>query len=323
MQGRKPGEERVMATSTPTMSLVSRSGKLVSDAGLQSQNSDRSGIGTPIVQMQNRLTETRLSHHNFEISNVEYLEKVFSSVRQKLSQEEDQMLDVEVNGIVWGKICVSDNEGSSSSRTRLRAQSVYYQGHRFRAAWNIVRYFAKIDPESRKWNLWDLNDRMASYSLEKIFFATWQSNQAVESKGTRLLRFGALSRKDARIPCRYGQMERTNWKVLWFQTSFRIIWNRRRAIWARVKHFPRTHYYVTAPRDSDKNDDTRNQTRRIQRSDHLHLNVQWHRLVKRSKNVDECFPNSLKVTDYAQISKGTLVFSRSRKWRKTVRNAHL
>ena len=116
----------VMVKSKPTMSSVSRSvnrsptldsGVSYSQGnyGMQSQNSDlssieksiakadwRSGIGKPIAQIHNRLTETKLAHNNFQIFNVPYLKKVFTNVRQKFSRhEEDQMLDLEVNGIIW------------------------------------------------------------------------------------------------------------------------------------------------------------------------------------------------------------------------------
>ena len=50
-----------------------------------------------------RLTETRLTHHNFQSFDVPCLKKIIANVRQKLSrQEEAQMLDVEVNGRIWG-----------------------------------------------------------------------------------------------------------------------------------------------------------------------------------------------------------------------------
>ena len=50
----------------------------------------------------NRLSETRLTHHNVQIFNVNHLEKVFSNVRQKPSRPEGmKMLDVEANGMIW------------------------------------------------------------------------------------------------------------------------------------------------------------------------------------------------------------------------------
>ena len=47
--------------------------------------------------------ETSLVHHNFSrYSMMHHLERVFSNVRQKLSRPEgDEMLDVEVNGMIW------------------------------------------------------------------------------------------------------------------------------------------------------------------------------------------------------------------------------
>ena len=67
--------------------------------GVQSQHSDRSGIGQPTAQMPNRLAETRLTRHNFEILNVPHFEKVLANVLQKLSRQEgDKMQDFDVNG---------------------------------------------------------------------------------------------------------------------------------------------------------------------------------------------------------------------------------
>ena len=59
-------------------------------------------IGKPCAKTSNRLNEIRLTHHDFQIFNVDHLEKVFSNVRQKLSRLEwDEMLDVEINGMIW------------------------------------------------------------------------------------------------------------------------------------------------------------------------------------------------------------------------------
>ena len=87
-----------------------------------SKADQRSSIEKSIAKKQNRLTETRLTHHNLEILNATYLEKVFASVQQKLScLEEDQKLYLKVNVIIWGiNIRVSDTEGSSSSRVGLQ-----------------------------------------------------------------------------------------------------------------------------------------------------------------------------------------------------------
>ena len=46
----------------------------------------RSRLEKAIAIIQSRLAETRSTHHNFEIFNVPYLEKLFADVRQKLSR---------------------------------------------------------------------------------------------------------------------------------------------------------------------------------------------------------------------------------------------
>ena len=55
----------------------------------------RSGIVKPVSKMINRLGETRLTHHNFQILSVDHLEKVFSNVRQSLSRPQgEEMQDI-------------------------------------------------------------------------------------------------------------------------------------------------------------------------------------------------------------------------------------
>ena len=112
-----------------------------------------------------------------------------------------------------GNLHVRDHESSTSSRTRLPRESAYNQEYWLRASQNIVRHFAEFDPESQKWNLWDLNDRKEYDSMDEINFAAKQSNQAVNSKGTRLFWFRALSWKDSRTSCFKTQVERKNWMV--------------------------------------------------------------------------------------------------------------
>ena len=56
------------------------------------------------AETTNNFIGKKLSHHNFQISNVDHLEKFFSKVRQKLSR--DEMLDINVNAVIW-RISVS------------------------------------------------------------------------------------------------------------------------------------------------------------------------------------------------------------------------
>ena len=89
----------MVAKSKPTMSLVSKTSNRspTLDAGvfnspenfgMQNQSSDLSGIGKPMAQMMNRLTEPSLTHHTFEIVNVPHLERAFANARQKFSRQD-------------------------------------------------------------------------------------------------------------------------------------------------------------------------------------------------------------------------------------------
>ena len=105
----------------------------------------RSSIEKSIAKIQNRLTETRLTHHNFEIFNVPYFETVFADVREKLSrQREDKMLDLGVSGTICGIFV------SMTTKAAVHLGLVHNQEHRLRAAQDIVRCYARVDPGTRK-----------------------------------------------------------------------------------------------------------------------------------------------------------------------------
>ena len=147
MQERKTGEEeRVVAKSKPTMSLVSKTSNRspTLDAGvfnspenfgMQNQSSDLSGIGKPMSKTMNRLTEPSLTHHTFEIVNVPHLEKASANARQKFSRQEFKSATTKT-AMHLGPDC--------------EQKSVHCHEHRLRAAQNIIRYLGKFDPESKK-----------------------------------------------------------------------------------------------------------------------------------------------------------------------------
>ena len=111
----------------------------------------RSSTKKSCREEQNRLTETKLTHHNLQIFNRPYLEKVFANVRQKLSRpQDDQMLDLNVNVLTWG-LFVSDNGSCNSPRRELRKQPVHLKEHRLRRIPDVVRHHAETDlgPETR------------------------------------------------------------------------------------------------------------------------------------------------------------------------------
>ena len=62
----------------------------------------RSSTGRPVRGIQNQLSEVKLDHHNLQVSDFRYIEKVLTNFRQKLNRREgDQMLDQRVNVLIW------------------------------------------------------------------------------------------------------------------------------------------------------------------------------------------------------------------------------
>ena len=54
---------------------------------------------------------------------------------------------------------------------------------------------------------------MANYSMDEIYFDSGQSNQVVESRGTRLFRFRSLSGKYAQTSDGHGKNEKINFDL--------------------------------------------------------------------------------------------------------------
>ena len=120
----------------------------------------RSRIEKSIAKVKNRLTETRLTHHNF----TPYLGRVFANIRQKSRRRQNAGSQSQWENLV--NIHVSDNESSNSSRIGLRKKTCHFHEHH-------------TDFEQLK-TLFDVTRRLVlgqrteinGISLEKIYCAT-------------------------------------------------------------------------------------------------------------------------------------------------------
>ena len=269
--------------------------------GMQSPNSDRSGItssqvwhqyentrtgiGKPIAQIQNRLTETRLTHHNFEIFNVPHLKKVFADVRQKLSRQEgDQMQDLEVSWIIW-RMCVC--------RGRRR--------QRFISGW-IARtnlFITKNTDFEQLKTLFDISQSLIlghKSEIDGISAIEWHltpwrrstllHDRAINLSKTRVHVYADSALCLGKMHEHLAAMDRWKEQFGWFLGAtdqqelhgidgepFEFEWN----------VFPGHAAVELLCEIQLRMDNTRNQTRGIRRSDHLHVDVQWCRLDKRWK----------------------------------------
>ena len=66
------------------------------------ERSQRSSTGKLVRGIQNQVTEVKLDHHNLQVSDTRYIEKIFANVRQKLNRlESDPMLDTSKPFTMW------------------------------------------------------------------------------------------------------------------------------------------------------------------------------------------------------------------------------
>ena len=146
-------------------------------------------------------------------------------------------------------------------------------------------------------NFWNLYDRLEYNSMSEKYFVERQSCQTVKSNWTRFLWFGALSWENCWVSAISNVLESTNWVV---HAVSRIFWIG--PYWWRTSRirgdiFPGYHTGVTS--GNPKTDGGKSHSVwTVRRSDHLHVNVQWHWLgEKRNKQI--WMSNSSDVAAYA------------------------
>ena len=64
--------------------------------------------------IENQLARTRLDYHNMQISDNQYLKKVFENLRQKLNLSDDaDVLNEKTNVLIWGLFKSTTMEASA------------------------------------------------------------------------------------------------------------------------------------------------------------------------------------------------------------------
>ena len=135
--------------------------------------------------------------------------------------------------------------------------------------------------------------------------STLQHDKVIESSKTKV---HVYSDSVLCLGKRHGHPEAmVMWKdqLEYFQKSseYRIIWNRLRTSWVRVEHFPRTHCSADSPSDSGQNGSLSSKSRRIWRSNHLHVFCSTTSIGPRMEFTTKMFfSNSDMVRDYAKRS---------------------
>ena len=119
------------------------------------------------------------------------------------------------------------------------------------------------------------------------------------------------------------KMERPTRRISTVQFLHSISWNWWRNDRVRVEYFPRTHFIWEPPQDPKRPARSKHWTWKVWRTDHPHVNVQWHRLDEERKFRKMYFKFRTSQELREEILAGALDIPRSR-WRKeVVRNSPL
>ena len=205
---------------------------------VQSGTCERSGsIGKQVQGVENQLARTRLDFHNVQISDCQFVEKVFEKIRQKLRRSSYE-LD--------GKTNVSILRLFMSTTMKVSVHFGFHYNENLAAHrnTNFKELKTLIDMTSRSILEQSLRDPECIYddvtfrSLDVIYFVSQPSYRVDESKSLRPLRFCVMSGKDTWSFRSEWEVEKSTSRLPTNQRVQRIIWNRWRTNWIRVENFP-------------------------------------------------------------------------------------
>ena len=103
------------------------------------------------------------------------------------------MPDIDVNTMIWGFFMSATTKAAENLGQDDQENLRTTKNTDFEQVKQLFDISQKLDPESKRGNIWDIYTSLAYNSMDENCFATRQSRQAFESKGTRLLWFGTLS----------------------------------------------------------------------------------------------------------------------------------
>ena len=171
-----------------------------------------------------------------------------------------------------GSICI---HGKGLLRKFTLHQRYREQSHNDSDVWHIW----KIDSWTIRWDLWSEHNELGCFLMETLIFGRWWSHRSLAREGLRIFIFSVKPRKEAPEPtikyCLGKQVDVVQ-EFITIQNFGHTWW------WAngfRVEYFPRIHRIAAlqqCPRVHVKNERS---TRRIYKTDYLHVDVQPHLMV--------------------------------------------
>ena len=202
------------------------------------------------MKYRNKLQVMKLNHHNLEISNTRYIEKVFANVRQKLNRPEEDQIVVDqkkVNVLIWEMKHVNNNESSDTSCGKNYNDNLFtYRNTNFEALKTLFDITQKL--------ILNQKHEITHVSTMEWQFTSWMRSTLLLDKVVKLSKTLVHICSDS-VLCLEKVHRHPDAMVKWkeqpqnFQNS-----NEYRALLSKENHLsssgPRTHYGGDSPRNS-------------------------------------------------------------------------
>ena len=135
----------------------------------------------------------------------------------------------------------------------------------------------KVDNRTIRWDFWSVSNQLGRFFMEIIIFDRWwRSHQLLVCKGLCIFRFCVMSWKgESESNIKYC-LGRTVELVQRFTTIQNFGHNWRRADGIRVTYFPRINHTAAPQKSPRVSVEKGRKARSIDRTDHLHVDFQWH-----------------------------------------------
>ena len=178
---------------------------------------------------------------------------------------------------MWN-VYVPVDDSSLTSWTRLFGQLGGLQEHELRGDWEFIQYHSETDIGTFL--------RNSECETASEFISAWTRSVKSNDQAIKcLLRFSSVCGTDEWKQRSNNKMEKSSGRIQDVSSLQRIIRTRWRSSWIRVEYFPRIFVIAGFSRDPTGFEKKEHRTWRVHGPDHLHVNVQRHRLVKKKREM--------------------------------------
>ena len=219
---------------------------------------------------------------NLSLKSRSFLHRVNDRLRKIWDHSsEDAIQDIDKRSLVCGMFTSSTLEASVFMRKDYseNLHSIKKKNREWSHFETDVWHIWKVDSRTIRWDFWSVSNQLGRFSMETLIFGQWWRNhQSLACKGLCIFGFCVMSWKSESEPNIKYCLGRKVELVQRFATVQNSGHNWRRADGIRVEYFPRIHH-IAAHHQSPRVHDQNERPITIQRTNYLHVDIQWHHMV--------------------------------------------